>query len=111
MFAFSGTASSEHSGGSMQHEVRLLGPWEFRSGLGQVPIPGGQLRILLTSLLLSANQPVTTETLAEQLWPDRPPRRVRDAVSLYIGRLRKLLGPGNIHTQPNGYQLAIPTDA
>ncbi len=96
----------------MNHEFRLLGPWEFWCGQDKAPVPGGQLRILLTSLLLSANLPVGVDMLAEQLWPEHPPRRTRDSVYLYIGRLRKLLGPGIvIHTQPGGYQLTIDPGA
>jgi DNA-binding SARP family transcriptional activator len=79
----------------VSHEVRLLGPWEFRRAGGDVPIPAGQLRILLTSLVLSANETVRVDTLTEQLWPERPPSRAGGSVHTYVGRLRKLkAGPG-----------------
>jgi DNA-binding SARP family transcriptional activator len=93
-------------------EVRLLGPWEFVSRDGAVSIPSGRLRVLLTALLLSANQPVGVDTLAEQLWPEQPPMRVRGSLHTYVGRLRKLLGPAVIQTHPGGaYQLNIDTEA
>lgn len=97
----------------MSYEIRLLGSWRFRTSQGDVPVPAGQLRVLLTSLALSANQPVPTHSLVEQLWPERPPIRAVGTVHMYVSRLRRLLGPGLIHTQPRGggYQLAIPVDA
>jgi DNA-binding SARP family transcriptional activator len=71
-----------------------------------------RLRVLLTSLVLSANQTVDVDTLAEQLWPEQLPERPRRSLHTYVGRLRKLLGSDMIHTQPGvGYQLSIPPDA
>ena len=94
----------------MIHEVKLLGPWEFRGG-AEVEIPVGQLRLLLTSLVLSANQTVTVDTLADQLWPHQLPVRARGGVHTYVGRLRKLVGPGVIDTQRGaGYRLTIPDE-
>jgi DNA-binding SARP family transcriptional activator/tetratricopeptide (TPR) repeat protein len=96
----------------LNHDVRLLGPWEFRGIDGDVPIPAGQLRILLTSLVLSANETVRVDTLTEQLWPERPPSRAGGSVHTYVGRLRKLIGPDLIHTKPGGgYQLTIPAES
>lgn len=77
-----------------------------------MPIPAGRLRILLTSLVLSANRPVGVDALAEQLWPEQLPLRARGSVHTYVGRLRKLLGPDMIRTHPGGgYQLSIAPDA
>jgi DNA-binding SARP family transcriptional activator/tetratricopeptide (TPR) repeat protein len=98
--------------GLVRHEIKLLGPWELRDYRRDVGIPPGQLRILLTSLALSANETVGVDRLAEQLWPERPPQRARDTLHIYVGRLRKLLGPGLIHTLPgSGYRFGIDRDA
>jgi DNA-binding SARP family transcriptional activator/tetratricopeptide (TPR) repeat protein len=92
----------------MRFEARLLGPWEFLDGTKQVPVPAGRLRVLLTSLLLSANETVNVDTLVDQLWPEHPPMRVRNSLHIQLVRLRKLLGPGLIHTKPGGgYLLEI----
>jgi DNA-binding SARP family transcriptional activator len=92
------------------HEVKLLGPWEFHGG-ADIEIPAGQLRLLLTSLVLSANQTVSVDTLADQLWPHQLPVRARGGVHTYVGRLRKLIGPGVIDTQRGGgYRLVIPSE-
>lgn len=96
----------------MSHELRVLGPWEFRGLGGDIRVPAGRLRVLLTSLALSANQPVGVETLAEHVWPDRLPARARDSLHTYVGRLRKVVGPDLIHTQPgSGYRLTLAPEA
>lgn len=96
----------------MAHEFRLLGPWELSDGHARVAVPGSRLRILLTSLVLSANQTVGLDTLAEQLWPELPPLSPRRSLHTYIGRLRQLLGRRMILTQPGiGYQIRLAPDA
>jgi DNA-binding SARP family transcriptional activator len=96
----------------VRYEVRLLGPWELRAGGNVVPVRGSRLRVLLTSLVLAVNQTVTTDTLVEQLWPERPPEWPRRSLHTYVTRLRQLLEPGLIHTQPGiGYQLSIAPEA
>lgn len=96
----------------MNHELRVLGPWEFRGHGGDIRVPAGRLRVLLTSLALSANQPVGVDTLAEHVWPDRLPVRARGSLHTYVGRLRKLVGSDLIRTQPGGgYRLTLGPEA
>lgn len=96
----------------MSHELRVLGPWEFRGHDGDIRVPAGRLRVLLTSLALSANQPVGVDTLAEHVWPDRLPVRARGSLHTYVGRLRKLVGSDLIRTQPGGgYRLTLGPEA
>ncbi|MCE7003927.1 tetratricopeptide repeat protein [Kibdelosporangium philippinense] len=96
----------------MRHDVRVLGTWHVHVDGVAVDIPAGQLRVLFTSLLLSANKPVRVDRLAEQLWPERGPASTRGSLHTYVRRLRKLLGSELIQTGPGGtYQLTIPTDA
>ena len=96
----------------MSHELRVLGPWELRGRGEDIAVPAGRLRVLLTSLALSANQTVGVDTLAEHVWPDRLPARARGSLHTYVGRLRKLLGSEAIRTQPGiGYRFAIPPEA
>jgi len=92
----------------LDHRVTLLGPWEVWTDDRVVHLPAGRLRTLMTSLVLSAGEPVGLDVLAEQVWPERLPRRARATLHTYVGRLRKLLGPDLIHTHPGGgYVLAI----
>lgn len=96
----------------MRHEIRLLGPWELRIDDRAVVVPGVRMRILLTSLALSADQPVDLDTLAGQLWPERAPLRPHRTLHTYVARLRKLLGPEAIRSKPcGGYRLTIATEA
>jgi DNA-binding SARP family transcriptional activator len=84
----------------------VLGPWEVRVEGRPVTIPSGQLRAVLASLLLAANQPVAIETLADQIWPERLPARARGTLHTYVTRLRRLLGRDVIRTSPgSGYLL------
>lgn len=91
----------------MESELRVLGPWEFRGPGGDIRVPAGRLRVLLTSLALSAGQPVGVDSLVEQVWPDRLPVRARSSLHTCVGRLRKLVGPELIRTSPGGYHLAL----
>jgi DNA-binding SARP family transcriptional activator/tetratricopeptide (TPR) repeat protein len=83
----------------------LLGPLEVRNGTTLVPIRPGKVRVLLASLLLSANRPVPHEVLAEWLWGDKLPYDPRATLATYVMRLRHALGAGEptIHTGPTGY--------
>jgi DNA-binding SARP family transcriptional activator len=96
----------------VSHELRVLGPWELRGRHGDIRVPAGRLRVLLTSLALSANQTVTVDMLAEHVWPDRLPARARGSLHTYVGRLRKLIGSELILTQPGGgYRLTLAPEA
>jgi DNA-binding SARP family transcriptional activator len=90
---------------------RLLGTWEVRTERGDVYVPAGRLRTLLTSLALAAGEPVGLDELAEQLWPERLPASARGTLHTYVGRLRKLLGPELVRTHPGGgYVLDVAPD-
>lgn len=91
---------------------RLLGPWEVGTEQGLVHVPAGRLRTLLTALVLAAGEPVGLDRLADRVWPEAPPGRARKTLHTYLGRLRKLLGPGLLRTHPGGgYLLDVAPDA
>jgi len=89
---------------------RVLGPWEIAGAGGLVVIPAGRMRVLLASLLVSVGHSVSTDMLAEQVWPERMPARARATVHTYVARLRRLVGREVIRTAPGGYQLAVPPE-
>ncbi|MFC0623171.1 AfsR/SARP family transcriptional regulator [Kribbella deserti] len=68
-------------------------------------LPPGQARILLASLLLAVNQPVSPDLLVDRLWPERPPARPYGTLHTYVSRLRRVLGADRIETEPAGYLL------
>jgi DNA-binding SARP family transcriptional activator/tetratricopeptide (TPR) repeat protein len=90
-------------------DFRILGPVRVLDGDRQVPVPGGQVRALLTVLLLRANQVVTIRELVEYLWDESPPERPRATIHTYLGRLRRVLADGqaSIRTVPDGYVLDL----
>jgi DNA-binding SARP family transcriptional activator len=71
---------------------RILGPLEFWTDGEWQPITAEKWRSLLACLLLRANQIVSTEVLVDELWGDVPPARAKNLISIYVLRLRRLLG-------------------
>jgi len=88
-------------------EFRVLGPLEVLDEGSPVPLGGRNQRALLTLLLLRANEAVSAERLVDQLWGEHPPRTATTSLQNTVSQLRKLLGPGLLHTRPTGYLLEI----
>jgi DNA-binding SARP family transcriptional activator len=91
-------------------EFRVLGPLEVLDGGSPVPLAGRNQRALLTLLLLHANEAVSAERLVDQLWGEHPPRTATTSLQNTVSQLRKLLGPGLLHTRPTGYLLEVDGD-
>ncbi|MEX5634704.1 AfsR/SARP family transcriptional regulator [Parafrankia sp. FMc2] len=92
----------------MRYEV--LGPLRVLGKPGSPTIGARKVKILLSVLLIRADQLVTVDRLMEEIWDCEPPRRATAAVHVYVSQLRKFLlrpnVPGNpIGTRPGGYQL------
>lgn len=88
-------------------ELRLLGPVEMRCQQREVPVPPRMLRTLLAALAADAGQPVQAETLVERLWGTHPPERPRDALYVYVARLRAVLPEGGIVRRSSAYALDV----
>ncbi len=71
---------------------RVLGPLEVWSEKGWTAISAAKWRSLLACLLLRQGQLVSTETLIFELWGDSPPAKANNLVSIYVHRLRRLIG-------------------
>jgi DNA-binding SARP family transcriptional activator len=72
---------------------RILGPLEVWSATeGWTAIGAPKWRSLLAYLLVRPGQLVSTESLILELWGDRPPAKANNLVSIYIHRLRRLIG-------------------
>ncbi|MGW4206890.1 BTAD domain-containing putative transcriptional regulator [Lentzea sp. NPDC004789] len=87
-------------------EYRVLGPLEVLFDGKPVPLPSGKGRVLLATLLLRANQFVSTDELVTRLWDDShiSTDRVAKTLQMTVTRLRQALGPANcVTTSSNGY--------
>jgi DNA-binding SARP family transcriptional activator/Tfp pilus assembly protein PilF len=71
---------------------RILGPLEVWTDGNWQPISAEKWRSLLACLLLRAGQVVPTDTLADELWGDDQPAKAKNLISIYVLRLRRLLG-------------------
>src|SRR5579875_1481904 len=92
---------------------RILGPLEVQTGGAWTSIGAAKWRAVLARLLLSAGQIVSTDTLIDELWGDEPPARATNLVSIYVLRLRRLIGDTDgkiIVTRAPGYQLRLAAD-
>jgi DNA-binding SARP family transcriptional activator/Tfp pilus assembly protein PilF len=89
---------------------RVLGPLEVWTGQDWSGIGAPKWRALLAVLLLSQGQAVSTDRLIAELWGDRPPDRAANLVSIYVLRLRRVIGDRDGHlltTRAPGYQLRL----
>jgi DNA-binding SARP family transcriptional activator len=92
-------------------DYRLLGPIEAGVDGRTLDIGGRKQRALLAVLLLSANEPVSRDCLAERLWGERPPAGAQHTLEVYVSRLRKVLEPAAgcevVLTRPGAYLLSM----
>jgi DNA-binding SARP family transcriptional activator len=72
----------------------LLGPLTLVHDTGErTTIRGARLRVLLAALLLHANEPVSTDALADALWDGAPPAAAATTLRGHVLRLRRALEP------------------
>src|SRR4029078_7016555 len=89
---------------------RILGPVEVWTGDGWSSIGAGKQRSVLATLLLRPGEPVSLDTLIDEVWPDRAPARAANLVSVYVHHLRRLIGDTDGRapvTRTSGYQGAL----
>jgi DNA-binding SARP family transcriptional activator len=89
---------------------RLLGPLEVRAGEGWQGIGAPKWRSVLAALLINAGQIVPADVLISEVWGDTPPETATNLISIYVLRLRRLLGEadsGLLVTRAPGYQLRL----
>ncbi|MGD9796412.1 MAG: AAA family ATPase, partial [Acidimicrobiia bacterium] len=95
--------------------ISMLGSFlvESRSGtFSESSFGGHKPRTLLQYLVLARDMAVSKETLAEVLWPDKPPRATAATLESYISGLRKRLFVDKdlarraLSTSPGGYRLS-----
>ncbi len=93
---------------------RLLGPLEIRAGEDWRGIGAPKWRSVLATLLIHPGQIVPADVLINEVWGDTPPAKAANLVSIYVLRLRRLLGDTDstlLVTRAPGYQLRVgPAD-
>jgi DNA-binding SARP family transcriptional activator/Tfp pilus assembly protein PilF len=90
---------------------RILGPLEVWSPTeGWAAIGASKWRSLLACLLVRPGELISTESLILELWGDSPPAKANNLVSIYVHRLRRLIGDADgrvlVYRAP-GYLLRI----
>ena len=88
----------------------MLGPLEVQTERGWTGISAPKWRTVLAVLLLNPGQVVSTDRLIEEAWPGKPPSTATNLVSVYVHRLRKLIGDTEgrvLVTRAPGYQILL----
>src|SRR6516162_7882614 len=89
---------------------RLLGPLEIRAAADWRGIGAPKWRSLLAALLINAGQVVPADVLVNEVWGDTPPVNSGNLISIYVLRLRRLLGDTDstlLVTRSPGYLLRL----
>jgi DNA-binding SARP family transcriptional activator len=93
---------------------RVLGPLQVLSGDAWQTIGARKWRSLLAALLLQPGHTVSVDTLTNAIWGDEPPAKAANLVSIYVLRLRRLLGDPDgqllVTRAPGYFILAMPGD-
>jgi len=84
--------------------VRVLGDFAV-DGLERQALGSRKARQALHLLALGQGRVVPSGVLADALWPDAPPARPDDQLSVLVSRLRSVLGRDRIEHRDSGYLL------
>lgn len=85
----------------------VLGALEFSRDGARISLPTGRRRTVLAALLVHAGRPVSAEALIAAAWPHAPPADPHAALHTVLSRLRSVLGPALLCTEPIGYRLTV----
>jgi DNA-binding SARP family transcriptional activator len=88
----------------------MLGAVEVWTGEGWATIGAPKRRSVLATLLVRRGEPVSIDTLIEELWPGKPPARAANLISIHIHHLRRLIGDTEgrvLVTRAPAYQLVL----
>lgn len=72
-------------------EFRMLGALELRTRGRLCDLGPAKERQILAILLLAAGKPVSTETLIDHVWNEKPPPKARESIQTYLSRIRRRL--------------------
>ncbi|GAA4994857.1 AfsR/SARP family transcriptional regulator [Kitasatospora paranensis] len=99
-------------------QINILGAVSAGPEGFEQTIPAQKVRTLLAVLALNVGRVVPHRALAEELWSDRPPVRLRNALQATVTRVRHVLegppcerGDGSVlRSVQHGYLLDLPRD-
>jgi DNA-binding SARP family transcriptional activator len=89
---------------------RMLGPLEVQTEEGWTGVSAPKWRTVLAVLLLNPGQVVSTDRLIGEVWPEKAPTTATNLVSIYVHRLRRLIGDAEgriLVTRAPGYQILL----
>ncbi|MGH3697115.1 MAG: BTAD domain-containing putative transcriptional regulator [Pseudonocardiaceae bacterium] len=100
-------------------EFTILGPLEVRDQHRRIEVSSTKERLLLTVLVVHANEVVSTSRLIETLWGTTPPVTAANTLQTYVSHLRRALEPdrpprakgGILRTHVHGYELVIAPES
>ncbi|CAL9363798.1 BTAD domain-containing putative transcriptional regulator [Streptomyces sp. enrichment culture] len=107
------SAQPAASPGTLRFSV--LGPLAVHRDGRALPLGPHKQRVVLATLLGSANSPVSVDALTDAVWPEEPPRTARKNLQVYVSALRALLGaddrdPARLTHTCGGYLLRADED-
>jgi DNA-binding SARP family transcriptional activator/tetratricopeptide (TPR) repeat protein len=89
----------------------VLGPLVVWSDDEAARVGGTKQRLVLATLLLGHDRPVSTDQLVNTLWPDRPPRSAVANLHTYVSGLRSCLPPvpggHRVRRHSDGYSISL----
>jgi DNA-binding SARP family transcriptional activator/ABC-type branched-subunit amino acid transport system substrate-binding protein/streptogramin lyase len=88
----------------------ILGQLEVRDGTRTVPVANGRQRLLMSVLLMHADEPVSSDRLIDALWGEMPPATAASSLHNLVSALRKAIGDGRLLTEGHGYRLHLDGD-
>ncbi|GIE95503.1 BTAD domain-containing putative transcriptional regulator [Paractinoplanes rishiriensis] len=100
-------------------QVEVLGPSRVTRAGRPVPLGAPKHRALLAALALAGPRATSADALIDLLWGAAPPPAAGAALQTYVAHLRRALEPDRaaraaptvLLTTPQGYRLALPSDA
>jgi SARP family transcriptional regulator, regulator of embCAB operon len=97
----------------MRYEI--MGPLRVVDETGRSSLRARKIEVLLTVLLVRADQIVPVEQLMREIWGEAPPRRATAGLHVYVSHIRKFLHRARhvespVTTRPPGYALRLGTD-
>lgn len=84
---------------------RILGPLSVTVDGREVAVTAARDRVVLAMLLSHPGRVVTVDALAEAVWGVDPPATARGQLQTCVSRLRRVLPPGVIGSDPAGYRI------
>ena len=93
-------------------EIRLLGRFDVLVGDVPLSLGGHRQRAVLAVLALHANEVMSLDRLAEEVWGGQPPDSAVATLQRYVSHLRKALAglPASVDTRRPGYVLSAASE-